>query len=168
MPADKGKMEHLLRKFDFELISPFPEIDWNAMVFGVKGNGSQVREVKSVIAYEEHLATGPPCRSVEIPSSSSLQSKATGSCNRSVCGIASKQLTLDFPQLAVHPQRFSSGIPLSTSNEALSAWKRKEFIPISPPSRAAIVADDGITISLDIGAVHANKEKLDGLNLVGI
>ncbi|PSR84602.1 Sterol 14-demethylase [Actinidia chinensis var. chinensis] len=28
---------HLLRNFELELISPFPEIDWNAMVVGVKG-----------------------------------------------------------------------------------------------------------------------------------
>ncbi|XP_031477701.1 obtusifoliol 14-alpha demethylase-like [Nymphaea colorata] len=29
---------HLLRNFEFELLSPFPETDWNAMVVGVKGN----------------------------------------------------------------------------------------------------------------------------------
>ncbi|XP_057796304.1 sterol 14-demethylase-like, partial [Salvia miltiorrhiza] len=28
---------HLLRNFEMELVSPFPEIDWNAMVVGVKG-----------------------------------------------------------------------------------------------------------------------------------
>eukprot|EP00252_Welwitschia_mirabilis_P020602 TRINITY_DN5081_c0_g1_i1.p1 TRINITY_DN5081_c0_g1~~TRINITY_DN5081_c0_g1_i1.p1 ORF type:complete len:490 (-),score=56.24 TRINITY_DN5081_c0_g1_i1:234-1703(-) len=28
---------HLLRNFELELVSPFPEIDWNAMVVGVKG-----------------------------------------------------------------------------------------------------------------------------------
>ncbi|KAL0924121.1 hypothetical protein M5K25_004930 [Dendrobium thyrsiflorum] len=33
----KAIWSHLLRNFDFELISPFPEIDWNAMVVGVKG-----------------------------------------------------------------------------------------------------------------------------------
>jgi sterol 14-demethylase len=27
----------VLRHFELELISPFPEIDWNAMVVGVKG-----------------------------------------------------------------------------------------------------------------------------------
>ncbi|KAI0501653.1 hypothetical protein KFK09_016598 [Dendrobium nobile] len=71
----------------------------------------------------------------------------------------------DFPQIAVHPPRSSSGTPLSTSNETPSAWKRKEFIPISLPSKATIVAYDGITVSLDMGALHANKAKLDGLNL---
>lgn len=29
---------HLLRNFELELLSPFPEIDWNAMVVGVKGD----------------------------------------------------------------------------------------------------------------------------------
>ncbi|KAI0504735.1 hypothetical protein KFK09_015688 [Dendrobium nobile] len=53
--------------------------------------------MESVIAYEEHLATGPPCRSEGIPSSSSLQSKATGSCSPGVCGNTSKQLTSNFP-----------------------------------------------------------------------
>ncbi|KAK4753655.1 hypothetical protein SAY87_001759 [Trapa incisa] len=33
----KAIWSHLLRNFDLELISPFPEIDWNAMVVGVKG-----------------------------------------------------------------------------------------------------------------------------------
>ncbi|KAJ8574269.1 hypothetical protein K7X08_026074 [Anisodus acutangulus] len=33
----KAIWSHLLRNFKFELISPFPEIDWNAMVVGVKG-----------------------------------------------------------------------------------------------------------------------------------
>ncbi|KAL5799189.1 hypothetical protein ACOSQ4_032073 [Xanthoceras sorbifolium] len=33
----KALWSHLLRNFEFELISPFPEIDWNAMVVGVKG-----------------------------------------------------------------------------------------------------------------------------------
>ncbi|XP_074307995.1 sterol 14-demethylase-like [Silene latifolia] len=33
----KAIWSHLLRNFDFELISPFPEVDWNAMVVGVKG-----------------------------------------------------------------------------------------------------------------------------------
>lgn len=32
----KAIWSHLLRNFEFELISPFPEIDWNAMVVGVK------------------------------------------------------------------------------------------------------------------------------------
>ncbi|KAL6969188.1 hypothetical protein U1Q18_028911 [Sarracenia purpurea var. burkii] len=34
----KAIWSHLLRNFELELISPFPEIDWNAMVVGVKGN----------------------------------------------------------------------------------------------------------------------------------
>ncbi|KAK1319023.1 Obtusifoliol 14-alpha demethylase [Acorus calamus] len=34
----KAIWSHLLRNFEFELISPFPETDWNAMVVGVKGN----------------------------------------------------------------------------------------------------------------------------------
>ncbi|CAA7037780.1 unnamed protein product [Microthlaspi erraticum] len=33
----KAIWSHLLRNFEFELASPFPEIDWNAMVVGVKG-----------------------------------------------------------------------------------------------------------------------------------
>ncbi|KAL0365629.1 UNVERIFIED_CONTAM: Sterol 14-demethylase [Sesamum angustifolium] len=33
----KAIWSHLLRNFEMELISPFPEIDWNAMVVGVKG-----------------------------------------------------------------------------------------------------------------------------------
>ncbi|OVA07832.1 Cytochrome P450 [Macleaya cordata] len=33
----KAIWSHLLRNFDLELISPFPEVDWNAMVVGVKG-----------------------------------------------------------------------------------------------------------------------------------
>ncbi|KMZ66051.1 hypothetical protein ZOSMA_2G00630 [Zostera marina] len=33
----KAIWSHLLRNFEFELISPFPETDWNAMVVGVKG-----------------------------------------------------------------------------------------------------------------------------------
>ncbi|XP_022885275.1 obtusifoliol 14-alpha demethylase-like isoform X1 [Olea europaea var. sylvestris] len=33
----KAIWSHLVRKFELELISPFPEIDWNAMVVGVKG-----------------------------------------------------------------------------------------------------------------------------------
>ncbi|GAB4852002.1 lanosterol 14-alpha-demethylase [Ancistrocladus abbreviatus] len=33
----KAIWSHLLRNFDLELISPFPGIDWNAMVVGVKG-----------------------------------------------------------------------------------------------------------------------------------
>nr|GLL43994.1 sterol 14-demethylase [Ipomoea trifida] len=33
----KAIWSHLLRNFEFKLISPFPEIDWNAMVVGVKG-----------------------------------------------------------------------------------------------------------------------------------
>lgn len=32
----KAIWTHLLRNFELELISPFPEIDWNAMVVGVK------------------------------------------------------------------------------------------------------------------------------------
>ncbi|XP_071723532.1 obtusifoliol 14-alpha demethylase-like [Rutidosis leptorrhynchoides] len=32
----KAIWSHLLRNFEFELISPFPEVDWNAMVVGVK------------------------------------------------------------------------------------------------------------------------------------
>ncbi|KAB5564766.1 hypothetical protein DKX38_004820 [Salix brachista] len=32
----KAIWSHLLRNFEFELISPFPETDWNAMVVGVK------------------------------------------------------------------------------------------------------------------------------------
>lgn len=34
----KAIWSHLLRNFELELVSPFPEIDWNAMVVGVKGN----------------------------------------------------------------------------------------------------------------------------------
>ncbi|PKI71580.1 hypothetical protein CRG98_008097 [Punica granatum] len=33
----KAIWSRLLRNFELELISPFPEIDWNAMVVGVKG-----------------------------------------------------------------------------------------------------------------------------------
>lgn len=33
----KAIWSHLLRNFELELVSPFPEIDWNAMVVGVKG-----------------------------------------------------------------------------------------------------------------------------------
>ncbi|CAK8559986.1 unnamed protein product [Lathyrus sativus] len=33
----KAIWSHLLRNFELELLSPFPEIDWNAMVVGVKG-----------------------------------------------------------------------------------------------------------------------------------
>ncbi|GAV64312.1 p450 domain-containing protein [Cephalotus follicularis] len=33
----KAVWSHLLRNFELELVSPFPEIDWNAMVVGVKG-----------------------------------------------------------------------------------------------------------------------------------
>nr|DAD34075.1 TPA_asm: hypothetical protein HUJ06_004715 [Nelumbo nucifera] len=33
----KAIWSHLLRNFEMELISPFPETDWNAMVVGVKG-----------------------------------------------------------------------------------------------------------------------------------
>ncbi|GAB2270464.1 hypothetical protein Dimus_005360 [Dionaea muscipula] len=33
----KAIWSHLIRNFDLELNSPFPEIDWNAMVVGVKG-----------------------------------------------------------------------------------------------------------------------------------
>ncbi|KAL8556345.1 hypothetical protein ACS0TY_003964 [Phlomoides rotata] len=33
----KAIWSHLLRNFELELISPFPETDWNAMVVGVKG-----------------------------------------------------------------------------------------------------------------------------------
>ncbi|KAJ6804004.1 obtusifoliol 14-alpha demethylase [Iris pallida] len=33
----KAIWSHLLRNFEFELVSPFPEPDWNAMVVGVKG-----------------------------------------------------------------------------------------------------------------------------------
>ncbi|KAK4402563.1 Sterol 14-demethylase [Sesamum angolense] len=33
----KAIWSHLLRNFEMELVSPFPEIDWNAMVVGVKG-----------------------------------------------------------------------------------------------------------------------------------
>ncbi|KAM7477650.1 hypothetical protein LguiA_025863 [Lonicera macranthoides] len=33
----KAIWSHLLRNFEFELVSPFPEVDWNAMVVGVKG-----------------------------------------------------------------------------------------------------------------------------------
>lgn len=33
----KAILSHLLRNFELELISPFPETDWNAMVVGVKG-----------------------------------------------------------------------------------------------------------------------------------
>ncbi|GLJ10363.1 hypothetical protein SUGI_0126850 [Cryptomeria japonica] len=32
----KAIWSHLLRNFELELVSPFPEIDWNAMVVGVK------------------------------------------------------------------------------------------------------------------------------------
>uniref|UniRef100_A0A0C9S891 sterol 14alpha-demethylase n=1 Tax=Wollemia nobilis TaxID=56998 RepID=A0A0C9S891_9CONI len=32
----KSIWSHLLRNFELELVSPFPEIDWNAMVVGVK------------------------------------------------------------------------------------------------------------------------------------
>ncbi|KAK9150681.1 hypothetical protein Syun_008990 [Stephania yunnanensis] len=34
----KAIWSHLLRNFELELDSPFPDIDWNAMVVGVKGN----------------------------------------------------------------------------------------------------------------------------------
>ncbi|EPS63299.1 obtusifoliol-14-demethylase [Genlisea aurea] len=34
----KSIWSHLLRNFEMELVSPFPEIDWNAMVVGVKGS----------------------------------------------------------------------------------------------------------------------------------
>ncbi|KAL8038091.1 hypothetical protein ABFX02_11G081300 [Erythranthe guttata] len=34
----KAIWSHLLRNFEMELISPFPETDWNAMVVGVKGS----------------------------------------------------------------------------------------------------------------------------------
>ncbi|XP_024017472.1 sterol 14-demethylase-like [Morus notabilis] len=33
----KAIWSHLLRNFELELVSPFPEVDWNAMVVGVKG-----------------------------------------------------------------------------------------------------------------------------------
>ncbi|XP_075495415.1 obtusifoliol 14-alpha demethylase [Primulina tabacum] len=33
----KAIWSHLLRNFELELVSPFPETDWNAMVVGVKG-----------------------------------------------------------------------------------------------------------------------------------
>lgn len=33
----KAIWSHLLRNFEMDLVSPFPEIDWNAMVVGVKG-----------------------------------------------------------------------------------------------------------------------------------
>ncbi|XP_013614481.1 PREDICTED: sterol 14-demethylase-like [Brassica oleracea var. oleracea] len=34
----KAIWSHLLRNFELELVSPFPEMDWNAMVVGIKGN----------------------------------------------------------------------------------------------------------------------------------
>ncbi|XP_020591390.1 obtusifoliol 14-alpha demethylase [Phalaenopsis equestris] len=34
----KAIWSHLLRNFEFEMISSFPQIDWNAMVVGVKGD----------------------------------------------------------------------------------------------------------------------------------
>ncbi|EYU28484.1 hypothetical protein ABFS82_11G081200 [Erythranthe guttata] len=34
----KAIWSHLLRNFEMELLSPFPETDWNAMVVGVKGS----------------------------------------------------------------------------------------------------------------------------------
>ncbi|VAH93151.1 unnamed protein product [Triticum turgidum subsp. durum] len=36
----KAIWTHLLRNFEFELVSPFPENDWNAMVVGIKGEAS--------------------------------------------------------------------------------------------------------------------------------
>ncbi|KAI0522728.1 hypothetical protein KFK09_005113 [Dendrobium nobile] len=48
----KAIWSHLLRNFDFELISPFPEIDWNAMVVGVKGE-VMVRYKRRKLAVEE-------------------------------------------------------------------------------------------------------------------
>ncbi|KAH0466936.1 hypothetical protein IEQ34_004174 [Dendrobium chrysotoxum] len=48
----KAIWSHLLRNFDFELISPFPEIDWNAMVVGVKGE-VMVRYKRRKLVVEE-------------------------------------------------------------------------------------------------------------------
>lgn len=45
----KAIWSHLLRNFEFELVSPFPEIDWNAMVVGVKGK-VMVRYKRRVIS----------------------------------------------------------------------------------------------------------------------
>ncbi|CAM8947707.1 unnamed protein product [Rhodiola kirilowii] len=46
----KAIWSHLLRNFEFELISPFPEIDWNAMVVGVKG--------KVMVRYKRRVLSG--------------------------------------------------------------------------------------------------------------
>ncbi|KAG9446544.1 hypothetical protein H6P81_012672 [Aristolochia fimbriata] len=45
----KAIWTHLLRNFELELISPFPEIDWNAMVVGVKG--------KVMVRYKRRILT---------------------------------------------------------------------------------------------------------------
>ncbi|ERN04799.1 hypothetical protein AMTR_s00140p00101200 [Amborella trichopoda] len=42
----KAIWSHLLRNFELEMAGPFPEIDWNAMAVGVKGEGyGKVQEV---------------------------------------------------------------------------------------------------------------------------
>lgn len=48
----KAIWSHLLRNFEFELVSPFPEIDWNAMVVGVKGE-VMVRYKRRKLCVEE-------------------------------------------------------------------------------------------------------------------
>ncbi|KAM7480909.1 hypothetical protein LguiB_005492 [Lonicera macranthoides] len=47
----KAIWSHLLRNFEFELVSPFPEIDWNAMVAGVKGK-VMVRYKRKLLSIE--------------------------------------------------------------------------------------------------------------------
>ncbi|CAK9177820.1 unnamed protein product [Ilex paraguariensis] len=46
----KAIWNHFLRNFELELVSPFPEIDGNAMVVGVKGE-IMVRHVQSHMQY---------------------------------------------------------------------------------------------------------------------
>ncbi|KOM58659.1 hypothetical protein LR48_Vigan11g169300 [Vigna angularis] len=48
----KAIWTHLLRNFELELVSPFPEIDWNAMVVGVKGK-VMVRYKRKVLSVNQ-------------------------------------------------------------------------------------------------------------------
>ncbi|ERN06120.1 sterol 14-demethylase [Amborella trichopoda] len=48
----KAIWSHLLRNFELEMAGPFPEIDWNAMVVGVKGK-VMVRYKRCVLRAEE-------------------------------------------------------------------------------------------------------------------
>ncbi|KAL0916136.1 hypothetical protein M5K25_013623 [Dendrobium thyrsiflorum] len=114
-----------------------------------------------VLGMDIHGMHYPSYRYGNSPIVANLHHKAIGSCTQAVCFNTSTQVNADFEQKKVPYAQPSKAFPMQNSPARSSAWKRIDFIHISPQNKAEVLADDGVTINFNMVVVNDNKMKLE-------